>query len=124
MRDELTRATSDPERMAEAQQAASLAYYDDVTGPMRQWARKRDPKVYYVKHNDLIKIGTSAFLRQRLHQYPPGSVLLATEPGGTELERHRLLQFRASRVRGEWFRPTADLMAHIESLGSTVEGIR
>lgn len=117
MRDIVGEALADPEGMREAVEATRLAHYDDLIGPHLTWVQRRSPQVYYGRLSDLIKIGTTGFMKQRMHAYPPGFVVLATEPGGTEVEAQRHRQFTASRVgRGEWFRPTADLLAHIEAL--------
>lgn len=49
--------------------------------------------------------------------YPPDAVLLATEPGHYDVEHERHRQFAADLIeRNEWFRPSADLIAHINSL--------
>jgi hypothetical protein len=77
-------------------------------------ANTAEHQVYYVRVGDLIKIGVTRNLKLRLNSYPPGSKLLAVEPGGEakEAERHR--QFRhLLAARNEWFRPGADLMLHI-----------
>jgi len=86
------------------------------------------PLVYYARRDDLIKIGTTTQIRRRLSAQDI-TELLAVEPGHFELEDERHTQFaehRLSRRRGtgcgrgagpsDWFRPGADLMAHIEVL--------
>lgn len=73
--------------------------------------------VYYIKVGKYIKIGTSRDVDKRLNQYPPGSKLLATEPGGywREDERHQqFAQYLAERK--EWFTPGPELKAHIKNL--------
>lgn len=78
--------------------------------------------VYYIRceGTGLIKIGLSSDVRARLSQLQVSStsnlVLLATEQGGGATEKARHRQFEAARVRGEWFNPVSDLMAHIETL--------
>lgn len=73
--------------------------------------------VYYMRINGQIKIGYTANLRQRSRNYPPGTELLAVEPGTTETERKRHGQFVRDLARGrEWFRESAALSAHIETL--------
>lgn len=73
--------------------------------------------VYYVRVGDLIKIGYSSDVRRRLKAYPPDSVLLAVEPGPSSVEGERHGEFRAFLERGrEWFRPSRQLLAHIEAL--------
>lgn len=77
--------------------------------------------VYYVRVGELIKVGTTTSLRNRLQAYPPGmTTLLATEPGGVEVERARLDQFRHLRHSGrEWFTPGPSLIEHMNSLRQT-----
>jgi hypothetical protein len=73
--------------------------------------------VYYLRVGERVKIGFSTDVKRRMRQYPPGSQLLAVEPGdyGIELRRHR--QFSGSRTDGrEWFRPTPDLLEHIATM--------
>lgn len=90
--------------------------------------RTHDPIVYYGRRNGLIKIGTTTNARTRLSAQGIEE-LLAVEPGSYDLETQRHGQFaehRLSRRRGtgngrgsgpvEWFRPGADLLAHIEAL--------
>lgn len=73
--------------------------------------------VYYVQFGDRVKIGTTRNLAQRLAALPHDR-LLATEPGGRDLEQSRHRQLRASRVAGqrEWFHMTDEVLAHIGSL--------
>ena len=78
-------------------------------------SRRRGEVVYYIKFGDRIKIGTTRNLRQRRINLPCDSVL-AAEPGGRPLERERHAQFASSRVIGEWFEPSPDLLAHIEGV--------
>lgn len=68
--------------------------------------------VYYVRMRDLVKIGTTVNMKNRSGDLLWDEVL-ATEPGGEELERMRHKQFRHLRVRGERFEPGPDLMSHI-----------
>jgi len=70
-----------------------------------------------------VKIGCSALATARAAQLqcwsPHPLALLATAPGdvGDEGAVHRL--FAASRYRGEWFWPSSDLMAFIETVKAT-----
>lgn len=73
--------------------------------------------IYYLSVNGYIKIGTAKDLQARLKSYPPGTKVLATEPGTYALETVRLTQFREYHAeRREWFHPGPRLMAHIEAL--------
>jgi hypothetical protein len=68
--------------------------------------------VYYVRIRDLIKIGTTTNMRARMSRLLADEVL-ATEPGGEELENMRHKQFAHLKVRGERFAPAPDLLSHI-----------
>ncbi len=73
--------------------------------------------VYYVEIGDRIKVGYSADVRRRMRAYPPGSLLLAVEPGDTALERQRHRQFAEHLTDGrEWFNPDPQLLDHIRAL--------
>jgi hypothetical protein len=73
--------------------------------------------VYYVRLADMIKIGTSACIEIRMGSYPPSAVLLATEPGGRELETQRLSEFKQYKHSGrEWFTPGPLLIWYINRL--------
>lgn len=73
--------------------------------------------VYYLRVGERIKIGFSSDVHQRLRSYPPGSVLLALEPGDKKLERQRHHEFGDFLLAGrEWFEPSDKLMAHIQQL--------
>jgi len=77
------------------------------------------PVVYYMLIGHHVKIGTTRNLSARLTQLMPDE-LLATEPGGLELEKERHVQFAQWRDKGrEYFLPGPDLRAHIESLGAS-----
>jgi hypothetical protein len=75
--------------------------------------------VYYARIGENIKIGYTINLRQRL-----GALriydedLLATEPGGRELEAQRHTQFKRERIdpRREDFRPSKELNTHIAQM--------
>lgn len=73
--------------------------------------------VYYMRINGRIKIGYTTNLRQRSRNYPPGTELLAVEPGDRDLEARRHAQFSRSLAQGrEWFAESEDLVQHISAL--------
>lgn len=74
--------------------------------------------VYYVRFQHLVKIGTTINLTKRLTAIPHDEVL-ATERGDYTIENERHWQFRDDRVKGEWFRMSPALMAHIARLDAT-----
>lgn len=71
--------------------------------------------VYYMRIGDVIKIGTTTNLKNRMTALMPDE-LLATEPGHRELETMRHRQFAHLKVRGERFRPGEDLLSHIDMI--------
>lgn len=71
--------------------------------------------VYYIRTCCRIKIGHTIDLTRRMAELSPDEIL-ATEPGDRELERARHQQFAAYRVRGEWFRDSPALAAHIRGV--------
>lgn len=84
--------------------------------PLPEWDA-RGHWVYYVQVGHLVKIGKSTCLNHRMRNYPPGSKLLAVEPGDKAVEMARLEQFEHLREeRLEWFRPGPDLLDHIDQL--------
>lgn len=73
--------------------------------------------VYYLLIDGLVKIGSAANLNKRLAAYPPTAEVLATEPGGRDLEMSRHAEFSEYlSARREWFTPGPRLRVHIESL--------
>lgn len=74
----------------------------------------RKAVVYYLRVGDLVKVGYSFTLEQRLRQYPPDTEVLAIEPGDEVLEKRRHHDLRNSRARGrEWYHPTEEVELHI-----------
>lgn len=107
------------------------AEYDEMRRREQEKARQRQEQeaitrkqlgghlgfVYYLEVGERIKVGFSADLKRRMRQYPPGSRLLAIEPGDYDVELRRHRQFVGSKTEGrEWFRPTSDLLEHIATL--------
>jgi hypothetical protein len=81
----------------------------------------RPSVIYYVQEgrSGPVKIGISALgcpFKYRVSSIQVGNPrvvrLLATEPGDKALERARHAEF-GPPIRGEWFRPTPELMTHI-----------
>lgn len=84
----------------------------------RQASPEDRSQVYYVRIGDHVKIGYSINMHQRLSALRVNrDAVLATEPGGRDLERQRHAQFAAERVgRREDFNPSRRLLAHIEAV--------
>lgn len=73
--------------------------------------------VYYMRMNGRIKIGHTGNVEKRSRSYPPGSELLAVEPGSRKTERTRHQEFAASLAEGrEWFTETPRLTAHMAAI--------
>lgn len=85
---------------------------------MRKIAGTREPGfVYYIRMDDLIKIGYAKDVARRMRAYPPSAELLAVHPGTPELERQMHDQFKAFLRRGrEWFAPHEQVMTHIATV--------
>lgn len=84
----------------------------------RQRALNRQAVVYYIRRDSRIKIGTTTNMQARMGSLQPDEIL-ATEPGGRQVERGRHQQFAHLRYRGEWFTPADDLLAHIARVRAT-----
>lgn len=77
--------------------------------------------VYYLRHGDRVKIGTTANPRQRFAALAHEEVL-AFERGGRALEGRRHATFAAERFAGsEWFRYGPALRAHVAALAAGVD---
>lgn len=86
--------------------------------PQRGKAPPKGPCVYFVMATDAIKIGYSDDVGRRLRQLcgasPIPLILVAWRADAdreTEAELHR--RFRADRMHGEWFRPSAALLEYV-----------
>ena len=85
----------------------------------REAAYADQSQVYYVRIGEHVKIGYSTNLKQRISQLRlQPTALLATEPGGRELEKERHRQFSADRIvsNREDFTLSPRLLAHIDAL--------
>ncbi len=76
--------------------------------------------VYFIVRDDgLVKIGYSHDPENRIfqlrQQYRCGMKILSAIKGARKLEQKLHARFASSRVEGEWFRPTSDLMAFIDA---------
>lgn len=76
--------------------------------------------VYFLRAGDLIKIGTSGNISQRVKglqmSSPVPLVLLAVAKGAHEEEHALHLRFSHLREHGEWFRVAPDLIEFIDGL--------
>ncbi len=74
--------------------------------------------VYFICSGDLIKIGTTTCLPERLQAIqtssPDAPEILLVVPGGLTEEKQVHALFREDRVRGEWFRPSQRLIQFID----------
>lgn len=105
----------------------------EAARPAREalWAQERAEReagavVYYVQIHDRIKIGFTTNLRQRVADLRlDQAAVLATEPGGRDVEYRRHHQFAEERYgRREDFAPSDRLLAHIETLRASAAGGR
>lgn len=102
--DQIGSGTFDRHRHAqEAERQARLQAINDVA------------VVYYARLGNRVKIGYTTDLPTRMATIQPEE-LLATEPGGPDVESRRHRQFATLRVVGEWFRHEQPLIDHITAL--------
>lgn len=88
-----------------------------------QWVhRERDrqvEQVYFVRSGDLVKIGRSRFVKERLNALQLHATtthqLIGTVPGGYRDERQWHKRFAAIRSHREWFHATEELMTTIRA---------
>jgi hypothetical protein len=77
--------------------------------------------VYYLRHGDRIKIGTTANPRTRFAALR-WEELLGFERGDRQLEQRRHRQFAALRFAGsEWFRAEPPLLEHVRAVAAGVD---
>jgi hypothetical protein len=76
--------------------------------------------VYFAQMGDCVKIGYATDLRKRIAALClPMSAVIATMPGGRDLESDLHARFARSRIdRSEWFTITPDLEEFIQSIGA------
>ncbi|WP_319594291.1 GIY-YIG nuclease family protein [Streptomyces sp. ID05-04B] len=74
--------------------------------------------VYFIRSQDLVKVGTTLHLLKRMASFSvPHITLLATEPGYRKRERELHLRFADLRVsRREWFRLEPPLTDYINTI--------
>lgn len=102
---------------------SDLAHLEDAEyGPLTRAALDRSNTqgtasfVYFIADQNAkqIKIGRAVNVKARLSSLQGGSTnelqLLGALAGGKELERELHQRFAESRIRGEWFRPTGELL--------------
>lgn len=104
---------------------ALLARCERLQREMKEWLE--DPRgllsgraglVYFARSGDLIKIGFTGDVRSRMFRLQASSPapveLLATVPGGREIERFLHQMFRENHMHGEWFKPDETMLAMVE----------
>jgi hypothetical protein len=82
-------------------------------------ARQLQQRVYFIQSgtDGPIKIGVAEDAKVRMRHMQTGCPeqlhLLGTHPGGQERERQYHAFLAEHRERGEWFRPTAEVLAAV-----------
>ena len=109
------------DKVAKARAAEEIRKLRPKTKPAPDTPRHQRPGyVYYLLVGDLIKIGWASVLSDRMKQYPPNSVLLASHPGTLNTERqmhHRHLHLLGKGR--EWFKIDQELLDHVDSVRAT-----
>lgn len=79
---------------------------------------EKQSQVYYVRIGDHVKIGFTVCIQERMASLRVDvEAVMATEPGGRELEAERHRQFAAERQgKRENFNPSPRLLAHIQQV--------
>lgn len=113
----------EPEAKPESRMMSDAEWHAAITELLHSGADKtRTRAVCYFIGADTgpIKIGYSVCVQSRLSAMQSGSPMvlrvLATAPGGPAREAAYHQQFRDSRLHGEWFERTPDILAEIERL--------
>lgn len=118
--DELVRKLDLPELSVARQTLLRSRHADDAEKRKVEKRIKHDAVegfVYYIRINGHIKIGYAKDVTKRMRHYPPGSDLLAVEPGTMTTEKERHAQFKPYLTRGnEWFVEADMLKRHIETI--------
>lgn len=125
-------ATTDGERAAKlnGRHAEHLRFEAETQHRQGQAAAQRATgtqagHVYYLRVDDLVKIGFTTDLTRRLAEYPPNVKVLAAHPGTPQTERAMHRKFAAHLRRGrEWFTPCDEIDAHIERVRTDFPEIR
>lgn len=103
--------------IAEQRQADRVTRQVDLVSIVEKSTEPSQPKLgwlYFVRVDDLIKIGYTTNLYQRLRHYPPNAVVLATQPGTMKMEKALHGQFRFALAKGrEWFHVRPEIVEHI-----------
>lgn len=114
-------------QMAEAAKSGYAAYIQaerDNAQAYMEYAALNTPAdrsvpgvVYYLRVGDLIKIGFTTSLEQRMRSYPPNAQLLAVHPGTLDTERQMHHRFLHHLAQGrEWFTPGDELADHLRTV--------
>ena len=112
-----TQLTPVPYQPASFDGAAALAHLRPRQQRLLAWAKDGDEWIYFVASSERVKIGFTSMVIPRLTQIktscPTPVYLVGLIPGtrGDEAELHE--RFAAARVRGEWFKPTKELVEFI-----------
>ena len=101
-------------------EAADWVQASQSARPPREGSRPRNYRgevgsVYFAKCGDLIKIGFSTNVRQRMRALGADE-LLASVPGTREDEKALHAKFGRAWDHGEYFRRTPALLAYIEGI--------
>lgn len=98
-------------------------------GPLPTRTPQSDSKVYFIRSGEdgPIKIGVSTDPARRLRalqtSHPGQLTLLGMVCGTFDVERGLHTRFAASRIRGELFAPTEELLAYIAAHASVIPGV-
>lgn len=116
-----TGARTEPEASVAAQaiyERVLMAAWLDASPPIWPWPSVRG--IYFVARGVEVKIGRATDIARRLESLQTGGALplklLAVAAGGETEERALHFRYRHTRIRGEWFRLSVDLVDGIQHL--------
>lgn len=94
----------------------------DTRQAWRSAKKRADEIVYFLRAGDFVKIGkATGSPDNRVSQLKTGCPfpieVMATMPGGLDVESQLHKRFAGIRAHGEWFHATHELIAYVESLG-------
>lgn len=104
-------------RLAAEEYLAEIAKSDEREDRAKSKKVASDGWVYYIQVGELIKVGHTKALHERIRAYPPDATLLAIEPGTRKLEQERHSRFHAHLKHGrEWFADAEEVRSWIDQV--------
>lgn len=111
---EVQRFRTLPDVMETAEQLATRHHAEAARFRSRRVDQPDDGELYFVRINDLVKVGWTATLERRLKEYGAGAELLCHRPGTREDETLLHRKLTAVRAKGrEWYHDGPVIQRHV-----------